>query len=913
MRAHWMMLAVGLGLVACNGRDDDTGDVVPPRPPTLSWEAPSDPLIDGQPFTLSVTAVDDDGVAAVYAYYRQRGERAWQSASEMAVDGDVWTVELPGEAVQAPGIELYFRGEDLRTTVGYLPERGPQAPFSVDVRRIGRALPYVEDFETLGGGRLRDIGWANRNLAFEGYDWAPTQVAARSGVVSVTHRRAPSNVQGAIDDWLVSPVLDLSSLPLAQVSWWEVGSDVALADHSLWISVGSPDPRDGEFVKIQDLEPPREGRWARARAVDLSEWAGQTGVTLAWSYRGVSADVWWIDDVAFEALGPDLVATGVSWTPEPLVPGGSGELILDVSNLTTVAAAGVEVEVVADQFVDFPAPVSIGAIAGGGAAEARIPLFVDPAAPENAWVGLTITFTDGTRTWEQTERMIVGSPTVARVRYRLEPAGEGDPEQLVRAFIGVGDPLEPVVELPIEGSLRRSGTFTVERDITDYYDFLPPRPGEDRWWVRFENGPRGELLEYSITFSGVAQPTTNLGPVTGFDRSVFWLPERPLPQLFTQSTSPNPVAPGSTVTWTPTFVNRGAPTAGPTTVTVRTDDPAITLTSSGPALLSGTGLLRNATASATFRFTVAPDRKSSLPAWFLATVSDDFESIVIPIDVAIPWPVLAVTGVVIDDWEGGDDDGLLDPGETARFDISVTNVGGLTTNGAVTCLLHQVSGTAAVSVDVPDGFFGVLAAGSTFNQKDFTVTVTAGALGDTLGFELRCADRSDTFIAPFEIVLGERPWIAMTSRPDPFRDNLKDYRFDVRDGRYRSDGANLELELRSWEPYGALTGLFIEAWGSSAGGDYNFYNIVANGETGSVRGYRTRFTALGPVTVTAEDETRVRITVPLAPLGLRTNQMSIGFGAGFCGGTAQYCDSYPDGWGAPYTGLITSRWTTLRW
>ncbi len=914
MRRSLLLFGATLALAACNGGDTDTDTDAPNGPPALAWEVPADALVAGEPLAVEVTATDPNGVSLVVAYYRAAGERAWQGAGDQTNDGDTWAVAIPGDAVQAPGIELYFRGEDALGAVGYLPERGPQGPFAVEVTRIGRGLPYVEDFESIADGRLRDLGWSAPSLLFEGYTWGPTTARANSGAVSVFHRRVPPSIQGEIEDWLVSPVLDLSSVPAAQVSWWETGADVESAAHSLWISVGSPDPADGEFVKITDLDAPRDGTWRRARAVDLSEWAGQKGVTLAWSYTGVAADSWWIDDISFEALGPDLQATALSWTPDPLVPGGAGNLVLDVENLTPVAASGVSVSVEADAFVTFPSATTIGAIAGNGAAEAVVPLLVAGDAPENAWVGVTITFDDGTRTWEQRERILIGEPSVASVTYRLDPAGEGDPEQLVRAFVGVGDPLEPALELPIEGSLRTSGTYTVELDITDYYDVLPPAPGEDRWWVRFETGVVGALNDFTITYGGVAQPTTDLGPISGFETSVFWLPERPEIQFFTQSTTPNPVTPGSTVVWTPTFINRGAPTSGTTTVTVRTDDAGITLTSAGPFTLAGDGgLARGSVASSTFGFTVASDRKSSLPARFLASVTDGFETTVVPIDVAIPWPVLSVSGVVIDDWEGGDDDGLLEPGESANLDISVTNVGGRGTNGAVTCVLSQVGGDATVAIPVEDGFFGVLAAGTTFNQNDFAVEVTAGELGDALLFDLACADRDETYVASFEIVLGERPWIAMTARPDAISDNLKDYRLDIRDGRYRSDGTRLELELRAHTPHGGLTGLFVEAWGSSAGGDYTFYNIVANGATGSVRGYRSSFTPLDSVTVTEVDETRILLSVPLGRLGLRTNQLALGFGAGFCGGTAQYCDHYPDAWGAPYTGLFTSRWTTLRW
>lgn len=914
MRNAAVFSILGVAFGACNGPSVDTEEPAVLRGPDMAWVERPEGLAEGQPVTLTVDATDEDGVAQVVAYYRTQGDRTWTTAPEMTADADLWAVDLAGDQVAAPALEVYFKADDQVGAVSYLPAAGPQEPFVVDVARIGLPLPYTQGFEDNGDQDLSQLGWRNRSLAFEGYDWALSTARSSSGLVSVSHRRAPSTIGGDIDDLLVSPVLDLSTVGFAQVTWWETGINTELADHALWLSTGSPDPADGEFVEVTDLVPPREGTWSRARAVDLSEWAGESSVTLAWAYRGIAADSWWIDDVAVEALGPDLQTESIAWTPDPLEPGDAGTLLLSVGNASTVAASGVDVTVHADAYVEFPESVSVGAVAGEGAVDVEVPLTVLPDAPDNVWVNLTLEFTDGERTWEDRQRMLVGQPSVARVAYDLEPAGEGDPAQLVRVFMGVGDPDAPTVEFTLDNSARTAGTYEVERDITEYYDYLPALPGDSRWWVRFESGPRGSLTDFQIEFGGEVSSSTDVGPLASIAPTIFWLPEPPAPALFSQTTSPSPVGPGDVVSWSPTFVNRGAATFGVTTVQVRSIDPSITLTDSGPFDLSGPGGLdRNRTATATFGFTVAEDRKSSLPARFIATITDDYESFMVPVDVAIPYPVLSVSGVVIDDWDDGDDDGLLDPDEQVRLDISLTNVGGLGTDGAVSCVLGQVGGSAAVELSVDDGFFGVLSAGSSFSQNDFTVAVTEGTSGDDLQFELVCSDRSETYIVPFEIVLGERPWIAMTPLPDAVGDNRDDYRFDIRDGQYRSDGTTLEIRLRSVEPYGGLAGLFIEGWASSSGGEYTFYNVVANGAVGSVRGYRGRFTPLADVDVTEVDDYRILLSVPLEPLGLRVDQLSIGMAAGFCGGDSQYCDHYPDGWGTPYSGLFTSRWTTLRW
>ena len=45
----------------------------------------------------------------------------------------------------------------------------------------------------------------------------------------------------------------------------------------------------------------------------------------------------------------------------------------------------------------------------------------------------------------------------------------------------------------------------------------------------------------------------------------------------------------------------------------------------------------------------------------------------------VPWPVLEVSRVVIDDSASGDGDGVLDPDESAELEIYVLNSGDLST------------------------------------------------------------------------------------------------------------------------------------------------------------------------------------------------------------------------------------------
>lgn len=913
MRFAVAALAGALFLAGCP--DEVTGDTEPPvalEGPELTWAAPAE-LIEGTPLAIDVTATDPEGVSRVVTYYRTQGSRTWLTAPDMTHEGDVWSVQLEGERVVPPGLELYFKGEDGFGTAAFLPEKGNQEPLALPVRRVGVTVPYFEDFEGVPNQDIGNIGWSEAARGFEGYEFELTVGRAVSGESAVVHRRAPEGITGDIDDWLISPTLDMTTMGLAQVSWMEFGDRSDATDHSFWISTGSPHPSDGEFVEVTALSAAPEGEWGRGQVVDLSAWATEPAVHLAWVYRGVEADIWWIDDVSIEPLAPDLRVASVSWSPEPLAPGATGTVSLTIENRIDVDATDVSLTVTADEGASFDGPIDVGTVPGLGSVDVDVTVNIDPGYWENAWIPIDVALTSGDESWIAQDRILVGQPTLASLTYTVLPADEADPEQLVRVVLGTGDPLDPELEIPFVSEVLTSGTYDAELDITDYAPWLPPAPGQ-RWWVRVENGPEGTIDDFAIEYGGEVIDDAQLGFFNNFQVSVFQLPAPPELVVRTVSSTPDPVQPGDDVSWTIQVSNFGAPTNGATSVSIMTADPDITITGGGPVALTGVeGLGSGGSAVASFSFSVGEERKSSRPVRFIATVTDDYESIELPIDVAVPWPVLTVTGITVDDFFDGNNDGLLDEGESVNLDVGLTNVGGLATFSAVSCELSITGGTATATLDAGSGFFGVISAASTEQEDDFAITVTTGAKGDTIDMELGCSDGTQDYVVPMQLSVGERPWIAITPIPDAVGDVRDSYTFDFVDGVYRSDGTTLEIVLRSESAHGGLSGLFLEAWGNSAGAEYSFYNFVAAGSTGSMRGYDGSFTPLGSMTVTEIDAHRVKWEIPVAKLELRLDAVTLGFAAGFCGGTTQFCDHYPDGWGAPYTGWSTSRWVTLKW
>ncbi|MFK7929122.1 MAG: hypothetical protein AB8H79_13095 [Myxococcota bacterium] len=911
----WLVGLLLVGTACTDKPDTDTEQPDPLVGPELAWvNQPTEATLEGTALGIEVSATDEQGVARVVTYYRTLGERTWITAPEMDQADGTWTVELPGEAVVAPGLELYFKGEDQDGTVSFFPERGARAPTSTEVRRQGLVVPYVQSFDDVPNDLLREIGWAETSLEFEGYEWARVTGRSFSGDASMRHGRTPSNLDVELDDWLISPVLDLTSLTQAQVSWQEYGDLAEAADHTLWISVGSPNPRDGDFVQLATLSPPPEREWGRSDVVDLTAWADQPAAYLAWVYRGANADIWWLDDVRVDALAPDLRVAELVASPDPLSPGDSATLTLTLENRTSVDATDVTVSVAAVEGATFGDAVVVPTVAGDGSVQVEVPFDIDTDFYENGWLNLNISVEDDGVALDYEDRILVGLPSTLQLDYTIEALDGTDPEQLVRLVVGVGSPSDPAVEINIPGELRTSGTYTVDLDVTEYADLLPPAPGANRWWVRVENGPFGAVDAFSIEYGGEEIESRDVGPFFGFAPELYFIPEAPDPIVSGSRTSPSTVAPGSDVSWTLNLTNLGESTVGATTVSITTADPDVTLTSAGPVSIgTGAGWARGAAAAPVFAFSVDPNRKDSRPIQFVATVSDSIESFETQVDVAVPYPVLAVTGVVIDDFTGGDNDGLLDPDETANLEISISNVGGLSTFGSTTCGLSVTGGTATATVDSAPAFLGLVGSGTTKNEDDFTVTVTSGSDGDPLELLLTCTDRDETYLAPFQLELGQRPWVNISSVDDAIGDNRDAYRFDVVNGRYRSDGTTLQIELTSATPHEGLSGLFIEFWGRSLGAPYTYYNAVASGTIGNIRGFNRGFTPLDTFTLVEVDANTVRFDIPLSQLELRSDTMELGFGVGFCGGTEQYCDHFPDGWGAPYTGLNTSRWVTLNW
>ncbi|MFN7146303.1 MAG: choice-of-anchor J domain-containing protein, partial [Myxococcota bacterium] len=515
------MLLAAVGLSACNGdKPEDSGIAL--AGPTLDHTPPAG-VLEGTPLTVTVTATDADDVAAVTLFHRVSGETTWVQAPMVRGDDDVWSTELEATDIDDPALEYYFKAEDAGDTpaTSYLPAESTASPFELSVSVIGTALPFVEGFEHAEGEQLSTLGWGNASLGFRGYSWETTTAQAHAGSRSVFHSRGHTDAS-AMEDWLITPALDFSAASTAQVTWREYGVNVDEADHGLYVSTGSRDPSAGDYVAVVEALPaPSEGAWGRSAVYDLSAYAGEPTVYLAWRFVGQAADDWHIDDVRVEELQPDLVI-GTTVSPSPIDPGGTGTFTVEVENLGSVDTSDLSV------VVTFPeggasvaeASVPIDPIATGGTGTAAFSLAVDAATPDNAYVPYEITVTDAATTWTASGDLLVGLASTADITW--SPSADGD----VVLSLGVGDPDAPTwEEVVYDGTGAAPVVLSV--DITDQGALLPPAAGALRWYLRVDSAVAGTIDDFAVTYDGVAHEATVLPVVAGGTSSHGLLPEPP--------------------------------------------------------------------------------------------------------------------------------------------------------------------------------------------------------------------------------------------------------------------------------------------------------------------------------------------------------------------------------------------------
>lgn len=147
-------------------------------------------------------------------------------------------------------------------------------------------------------------GWERYNQQGASRQWVRTNAFTYEGEGSAMHTYHASEYQ---EGWLVSPQITLGDN--STLSFWDYTLNEAWYVYSgVWVSTGSADPGDGDFVEIAEIA---DGTMAwTARNIDISVFDNQQ-VHIAFLYEGLDAHIWYVDEIyvysASDKPGPAMV------------------------------------------------------------------------------------------------------------------------------------------------------------------------------------------------------------------------------------------------------------------------------------------------------------------------------------------------------------------------------------------------------------------------------------------------------------------------------------------------------------------------------------------------------------------------------------------------------------------------------
>jgi hypothetical protein len=156
-------------------------------------------------------------------------------------------------------------------------------------------FPFVEGFED----ERINACWTiyNYNLEPSNPTWTIRTYLTRTGEKSILHSYGSLYQNG----WLVTPKMVLTN-DVYMLSFWSnnrPGYPTPYGKNTVWISDGSMDPADGDYVKMWSPASVK-AEWEET-LINLKEYAGKE-IYIAFQYEGTNAHDWSIDDVSIYQL-----------------------------------------------------------------------------------------------------------------------------------------------------------------------------------------------------------------------------------------------------------------------------------------------------------------------------------------------------------------------------------------------------------------------------------------------------------------------------------------------------------------------------------------------------------------------------------------------------------------------------------
>ncbi len=927
-------------LVGCPTDDDD--DSTPePEPcqreedrtnPELVAQGPEEAQTAGFAVEILAQASDPEGINNVTLWYRIQGTETFLSDFMDLVDEDngIYAGQVPGNYVSEPGVEYYVTARDAgpcadETT--YPESPAPLLSFQTVV--VVSPIPLYQDFEVEECDLGADLanGWTAFSQAFpeDTHNWRSDPRNPLNGSCTVSHGEGvpgiwdcpPPEGDGNIKrlNWLISPALDFTTKTDIAVRWFErhqtAGS--CLESHRVYVSTGSPSPGATESDGLGDYElvaeslPLPTDDWAPSEWIDLTAYAGSETAYVAIVYEGGAAGRWQLDDIYVGEPLADLVLDEATELDASVAPGATGvALDITIRNTSTTYDAPALTATLETEDSDLTittAEASYPAIAVGetGTNDVSFVFDIDSAHPDNAYLDYTLVLDDGAQhVWNVPVRLLMGEESSVEIF-----ATPGD--EAMTLTLGHGPVPLPNFTAQTDTDVLGGAGWVL--NVTEEAATLPAGPGPQRWFLKAENpgAVAGTVDLWEFTVGGVTDgPEEDMPQVVPAGGEVVILfPEPPELVVDSVSTTPDPAAPGGSVTIDAlTLRNDGAGTVAGVNCVLDSShanasgfDGAI-ISFGGSAIPGGGSADMDGTAS----FDVAAAHTDNEPIPLVLLCSDGFDSIPVTFDLPIPYARPRVDSVLIDDSSSacsgcsGDNDGFADPGETVGVFLTAINDGDLPTNAALTAIV-TASPTSPVPVSITAGNLsfgsGTLAPGETVTSvQPFELEVdTSALLGDRMVIDITWTSGSDTWTDEYTIDVTGIPWYPCNFEDDPFGDEIAGTGLDIKSCDYRSDGTMLQLRVNAWQEFDpTVQSLWFFFYEAPSLYTVEFVPPAPPVLESDCIGGNDIVTAL-PLDVDNQLTNSASVRIGLDDLNELGNSLQVAFAAGYCLG---FCDSWPD-------------------
>ncbi len=209
---------------------------------------------------------------------------------------------------------------------------GQEVDYELSVQGSSVRSLLQEDFES---GVYPPDGWQTYRLgATDDRGWIESTYQYHSSSHSCVH--PDDDYNGMAHDWIVTPAVYIglgSQLQFYEKNQYVYGAYYTY--HGVWISTGSGDPADDDFVELMEYGNQADN-WV-LRTIDLSEYIGETAY-FGFYYQGDYDSLWRIDDITItgEPVPEWLTVNGAQYIEGSVLPGSTEMLSVefDATGLT---------------------------------------------------------------------------------------------------------------------------------------------------------------------------------------------------------------------------------------------------------------------------------------------------------------------------------------------------------------------------------------------------------------------------------------------------------------------------------------------------------------------------------------------------------------------------------------------------